>query len=625
MAPLAAAPAAATLELGSRETTRRRDTSFMAFRQMIPCSRRWRVLCGAAAVGLAVALAGLSAAAQSWQSAIDYTKLQTRLGGQIPVGVGGLLSMAEGQSPVNSGAYYVNTALAEFSGAADPSLTPVQLTDGSGNPGAGVSNHATAVATYFFGDQTSMAKGANQVVLYEAGHWLTGGGLHYNTSAPPEEQNYRVQNHSWIVYTLGSSSNDLSALRRFDHVIDAEEMTAVVGANNYIAAVQHHPALFAHSYNAIVVGRSDSFHSRGTTGVHTGTIPGQTSPSQYGAAYGAGRYRPDIVAPLPVTSHTSPMVGSAAAMLHEVVSGTDASRSETMKAILLAGATKQEFATFDDPLVPGVDNNPWDRTPTRPLDDIFGAGELNVYNSYLIQLGGQYAGSQTIPTTIVGSYGWDYQDHKGDAGVGDIYYNFEVPEGSSAEELSIILSWNAKVTDTTPAPGTFTPIESLQNLNLRFYDSSDAFMGSLIDESISTVDNVEHIYQTDLQPGTYTLKVSGAADWDFGLAWRMTTKFDQISADFDEDGDVDGSDFLTWQKNLGKLLGATHGEGDADGDGDVDSEDLIAVQGRALPLPLLAADFAQVSAAAIPEPSTLALAVGTLLAAGWNWRRGRRG
>ncbi len=44
-----------------------------------------------------------------------------------------------------------------------------------------------------------------------------------------------------------------------------------------------------------------------------------------------------------------------------------------------------------------------------------------------------------------------------------------------------------------------------------------------------------------------------------------------ISADFDNDGDVDGEDFLSWQRGL---LTANPTLGDADGDGDVDGDDL---------------------------------------------------
>ncbi len=47
-----------------------------------------------------------------------------------------------------------------------------------------------------------------------------------------------------------------------------------------------------------------------------------------------------------------------------------------------------------------------------------------------------------------------------------------------------------------------------------------------------------------------------------------------IPGDADGDGDVDGNDFLAWQRGLGKTSGATFADGDADGDGDVDGSDL---------------------------------------------------
>jgi hypothetical protein len=131
-------------------------------------------------------------------------------------------------------------------------------------------------------------------------------------------------------------------------------------------------------------------------------------------------------------------------------------------------------------------------------------------------------------------------------------------------------------------------------------------MGSLLDQSVSAVDNVEHIYLNSLGPGTYTLKVSGAANWDYGLAWRMTTAFDEPNADFDGDGVVGGSDFLVWQRNFGTLLGAANSQGDADGDGDVDGDDLTLFKAGAIstPVPPMSASIV----AAVPEPSAFTLA-----------------
>jgi hypothetical protein len=74
----------------------------------------------------------------------------------------------------------------------------------------------------------------------------------------------------------------------------------------------------------------------------------------------------------------------------------------------------------------------------------------------------------------------------------------------------------------------------------------------------------------------------------------------ETDADFDGDNDVDGADFLIWQRNLGS--GTTQPQGDANGDQAVDGADLAVWRDA----------FGQVgvapAAAAVPEPSALALA-----------------
>ena len=76
------------------------------------------------------------------------------------------------------------------------------------------------------------------------------------------------------------------------------------------------------------------------------------------------------------------------------------------------------------------------------------------------------------------------------------------------------------------------------------------------------------------------------------------------SADFDEDGDVDGQDFLIWQR--GFEAGSTHGEGDANGDMSVDEDDLGVWQVQYGVGPLVAT-------VAVPEPSTTLLALWGIL------------
>jgi hypothetical protein len=69
------------------------------------------------------------------------------------------------------------------------------------------------------------------------------------------------------------------------------------------------------------------------------------------------------------------------------------------------------------------------------------------------------------------------------------------------------------------------------------------------------------------------------------------------SADFDLDGDVDGGDFLHWQRNLGKTVGATHSQGDADRDGDVDAEDIARWTTHYAGAP------GETASAVVPEPA----------------------
>jgi hypothetical protein len=52
------------------------------------------------------------------------------------------------------------------------------------------------------------------------------------------------------------------------------------------------------------------------------------------------------------------------------------------------------------------------------------------------------------------------------------------------------------------------------------------------------------------------------------------------NADFDGDGDIDGRDFLTWQRGFGITGTATLTQGDANDDGDVDADDLAIWQSQ---------------------------------------------
>lgn len=61
---------------------------------------------------------------------------------------------------------------------------------------------------------------------------------------------------------------------------------------------------------------------------------------------------------------------------------------------------------------------------------------------------------------------------------------------------------------------------------------------------------------------------------DFSSSYALYQQCTESGADFDFDGDIDGADFLNWQRGLGKSGQFMTTYGDADGNGQVDQADL---------------------------------------------------
>ena len=576
-------------------------------------------------------------ASGDWLDDVNFTQLENILGASAPNGAGVPVALVEAlqtkwddlgtpepeDDVIIIRNYQPDPNATQFLSGTDPLSQSVTFIDGSNNSCGGVcigySTHATNQGQNFFGNTifgntTSLAPAANVVTVYEADDYLNKIlNMLGSNSTLPDAQNFRVQNHSWVG-TYENDSDDREALRRFDYAIDNNNILAAVGLGNSVPS--NLPNLLVHSYNALAVGRMDGGHSSGHTVL---------------SGYGTGRSKPDVVMPRLYTSSATSSASSIATFLHSSsgVLGTDAANSETLKAILMAGATKDEFPSWSQ-LDAG---SQW-----HPLDDTYGAGELNVLNSYLMTVGGKATGSTTTPTTVP-SHGWDYQTIQPGI-VNALLYDFVVPAGSTAKELSIVSSWNAQIS----APFN-VGIPVVADLNLELVDSGGATVditpgnGVVEGLSASTVDNVEHIYISDLPAGTYTLKVSSDSTHDFGLAWRMTTY--SPTADFNGDGLVSGADLLAWQQGFGTtvldplgvgdldsdsdideddldlfalsgtLTNAALGNGDADGDGDVDADDkMFFAQTYGAALPSSSVLQGQTSlATGVPEPSSLLSAI----------------
>lgn len=412
------------------------------------------------------------AAQTLYMEPVGFNRLRADLGPALPTGTNISVTQVEG---ADGGNYMPNTNDVAFTGKTIRNRTA------SSN---GVLQHATDVGTYFYGHQASMASNITVIDVREANNWLGAGFLQFGSPnlAPLVETNL-IQNHSWVGDIAAPTTTNI--LRRLDYAIDRDGFTCVVGVNNGSNSVLW--GLLAQANNTISVGLSDGQHSHGMTVFDE-----------------PGRPKPEIVAPETASSWATPIVGAAAAMLMEAARAqgwTNALRPEAIKALLMAGATKGKF--------PG-----WDRTPGRPIDEHYGAGELNIYNSYNMLMRGQHAPSTTSEVTTAG---WDLNTASTST---PSFYFFSVPETNVMAGFSAMLVWNRHLADTD-AGLPFTLAVSPADLDLKLYSATGFSLGPLVDLSTSVVCNIEHIYRLKLDAGQYAMSVQTATtNASYALAWR---------------------------------------------------------------------------------------------------------
>jgi len=99
--------------------------------------------------------------------------------------------------------------------------------------------------------------------------------------------------------------------------------------------------------------------------------------------------------------------------------------------------------------------------------------------------------------------------------------------------------------------------------------------------------------------------LSSSLVWDLAdlyMAGELLVSLSPLASDFDEDGDVDGNEFLRWQRNFSILDGtASLSNGDANGNGDVDGDDFLIWQSNY--------PYSTVLLSSVPEPNSLVLLV----------------
>jgi hypothetical protein len=425
-----------------------------------------------------------------------WDDLYARLEGAVPTGAGEIVAMAEAPSGTD---YAPDVAHAEFAGK------NIVLKSG---PSA-ASGHATTVGQHYYGLFTGISPGPTEVRAYEASDFVGNGFLGGTVlSNMPKIVNWRIENNSWI----GGGGNVL--LLKYDYAIEDQDILVASGVNNGPGPLD--VPLLSHLFNGIAVGRSDGNHHAG------GTLPGYGDP---------GRQKPEMVAPAGATSFATPLVSGAGALLREtalthalLAANPDALEPEVLKAALLAGAEHRLGWANNAP-----QSGPSRGLATQPLDALYGADELDVNNAHWILTGGERptaASAALAPETR--HNGWTLAPL---AASESRYWRFEVE--AEKPYVSVLATWNRLVPpsfsggfDVPEVDLELWSVDGGGNLVSLVGDGGLSSFASGNVKSASAIDNLEHLYATELAPGAYVLEVARAADgvaasFDVAVAWEL--------------------------------------------------------------------------------------------------------
>ena len=336
----------------------------------------------------------------------------------------------------------------------------------------GPSGHANIVAGVFYGITNGVATNLAHINNYDADTFVN---YYVNQLRPIPE---RIVNQS---FTFGTYSTNVDQI--YDNYAAQFGVLLISGAG-FGGQPVYTPAT---CYNGVGVGS------------YAWNTPDGPTPD--------GRSKPDIIAAgFSETSYTTPQVSGAAALLMQAgLRGDGGSGSitnwavdiRTLKALLLNGAVK--------PLG-------WTNSPAAPLDARYGAGMLNVLNSYQQLAGGKRGsivsttnapGGAHPPTGAAGTVavlsGWDYGTNTSGTSpspyeaVNHYYFNVTNKWAGARFTATATLVWNRQTNQT-----------AINNLDLFLYDTANS---NLVLCSTSRVDNVEHLYKTNLAQGRYDLQV----------------------------------------------------------------------------------------------------------------------
>ncbi len=477
--------------------------------------RMWRerksaVTATAIAGAAAFAITGMAAASISptlpLAAGTTFNSTQTQIGLPQLLTANGTLTgagvtVAQVEAPLSGGDYFEPTI-------SQTGESPLIFTfvNGSGTVSttqntSEESAHATIVGQLFYGTSGGISPGISQLYVYDANEaymTMTGGNTLIpsgDTAAPA------VVNQSFVF--PGENATGIAYLDSLYDNYAAEHNTL------FISAIGDGGSSYATSTTPVsyVNPPADAYNGIGVAALNGG--------SGVGPAY-AGRSKPDITAPGTYTSYTTPIVSGAATLLiqagNEEIGGsgtqTAATDIRTVKALLLNGAVKPTGWTNSYTDTNGtIAYNSASNFTTTPLDPRYGAGVVNVYNSYEQLAGGEHNYSAVTTQAVNAApqfvnaaaaqgslVGWNLTViTSSTTSQAAEHYVFDLPSSNgNSYDLTATLTWDRQVNQT-----------AINNLSLYLLNSS----GTEVAGSYSSIDNVQQINVSNLAAGTYDLQV----------------------------------------------------------------------------------------------------------------------
>jgi len=361
--------------------------------------------------------------------------------------------------------------------------------------------HAERVGNNFYGPSYGVATNLAHVDNYDANYFVN----NVIGAAFPASINDAVVNQS---FDTGSVSN--SVQEQIDSIFDnyATRFNTLFISGAGDGGPISPPST---CYNGIAVACCDGGSSYGPTPDNGRSKPDLTAP-------GSGAVIPPGQA---ATSYSTPYVsGSATVLLQAALRGdggsnpTAAADMRTLKALLLNGAVK--------PIG-------WTNSSSAPLHAVYGAGIVNVFNSYEEMAGSKHpwivsnsvvSGALHPPAGATGTIGtnsgWDFDSltsvsNPARDSVTHYYFNLS----NAIYTATATLVWNRQY-----------HTNNINHLALFLYNAANS---NLVMESTSMVDNVQHIYLPRLSPGRYDLQVWKAggsgivtASESYAVEWAFT-------------------------------------------------------------------------------------------------------